>query len=130
MERRNALAAEIRPILTDFHLCGPAMMVSVAVGSLAGVIAAMEIVRNGDVLVIDARGFTAAAAWGGMLAVLARRRGLAVTVEHGAIRDFAEQRSTRYPVFCRGVSPAGPPPEPGGPDQPADTVWGCAGLPW
>jgi 4-hydroxy-4-methyl-2-oxoglutarate aldolase len=109
MGRRNALASEIRPILTDFHLCGPAVTVSVVPGSLAGVVHAMEVVRPGDVLVIDAGGYTGAASFGGMLALLAQQRGLAGTVVDGAIRDVAEQRSARYPVFCRGVTPAGPP---------------------
>jgi 4-hydroxy-4-methyl-2-oxoglutarate aldolase len=127
MGRRNALAPEIRPIFTDFHLCGPAVTVSVVAGSLAGVIRAMEEVQPGDVLVIDAGGYTGAAAFGGMLALLAQRRGLAGTVVDGAIRDVAEQRSARYPVFCRGVTPAGPPHR-SGEDRVNQSIR-CGGVP-
>jgi 4-hydroxy-4-methyl-2-oxoglutarate aldolase len=121
------MSAEIRPILTDCHICGPAVTVSVAAGSLDGVIRAMEGVQEGDVLVIDAAGYIGAAAFGGMLALLAQQRGLAGTVVDGAIRDVAEQRRARYPVFCRGVTPAGPPHRSAG-DRINDAIQ-CGGVP-
>jgi len=96
MERTNAMASAVRPLFE-------------------GAVRALDAVEPGDVVVIDARGQTDCAVWGGLLSALARRRGVAGVVIDGAVRDAAEQRSLRFPVFCRGIVAAGPPRP--GPDR-------------
>ena len=115
MERTNAMASAVRPLFEGARLCGPAVTVAACVGSNEGAVRALDAVEPGDVVVIDARGQTDCAVWGGLLSALARRRGVAGVVIDGAVRDAAEQRSLRFPVFCRGIVAAGPPRP--GPDR-------------
>jgi 4-hydroxy-4-methyl-2-oxoglutarate aldolase len=115
MGRTNAMAAAVRPLFEGVRLCGPAVTVAGSVGSNEGAIRALDAAGPGDVIVIDARGHTDAAVWGGVLCALARRRRVAGVVVDGAIRDAAEQRACGFPVFSRAVVPAGPPRP--GPDR-------------
>jgi regulator of RNase E activity RraA len=109
MGRTGAMSAALRPLFEGARLCGPAVTVELEVGSNAGVVRALDDVRPGDVVVVDGRGHTDSAVWGGLVCALARRRGAEGAVIDGSIRDSAEQRALRFPVFCRGVTPAGPP---------------------
>lgn len=115
MGRTNAMVSAMRPLFEGLRLCGPAITVAGSPGSNEGAIRALDVAAAGDVIVIDARGHTDAAVWGGMLCALARKRGVAGVVVDGAIRDAAEQRSLRFPAFSRAVVPAGPPRP--GPDR-------------
>jgi len=109
MGRTGAMSSALRPLFEGVRLCGPAVTVEVAVGSNAGVVRALDEVTPGDVVVIDGRGHTDSAVWGGLVCGLARRRGAEGAVIDGSIRDSAEQRALRFPVFCRAITSAGPP---------------------
>jgi 4-hydroxy-4-methyl-2-oxoglutarate aldolase len=67
----------------------------------------LEMVRPGDVLVIDS-GDEISGCFGHRSAVQARARGGVGLVASGAVRDAAELRRDRFPVYCRGVSPRAP----------------------
>lgn len=125
MDRTNAMSSSLRPLFEGARLCGPAVTVAGSVGSNDGAIRALEVVRPGDVVVLDARGYTDAAVWGGILCALARRRGVAGVVVDGAIRDAAEQRALRFPVYARGIVPCGPPRP--GPDR-VNVAIQCGGV--
>jgi 4-hydroxy-4-methyl-2-oxoglutarate aldolase len=109
MGRTGAMSAALRPLYEGARLCGPAVTVEVEIGSNAGVLSALDRVRSGDVVVVDGRGHTDSAVWGGLVCALARRRGAEGAVIDGSIRDAAEQRAQRFPIFCRGITSAGPP---------------------
>jgi 4-hydroxy-4-methyl-2-oxoglutarate aldolase len=125
MGRTGAMSPALRPLFEGARLCGPAVTVEVAVGSNAGVVQALDHVQPGAVVVIDGRGHVDSAVWGGLVCGLARRRGAEGAVIDGSIRDSAEQRALRFPVFCRGITPAGP-PKPGA-DR-VNVVIQCGGL--
>ena len=60
------------------------------------------------VIVADVQGGQEAAHCGDVLVRAARARGVDGIVLDGSIRDRAEIRALRYPVFHRGTSPRGP----------------------
>lgn len=124
--RTGAMSAALRPLFEGVRLCGPAVTVELTVGSNAGVLEALERVSPGDVVVVDGRGHCDSAVWGGLVCALARRRGAEGAVIDGSIRDSAEQRALRFPVFCRGIVAAGPPRP--GPDR-VDVPIRCGGQP-
>ena len=68
----------------------------------------MTIARPGDVLVIDARGCLGNSIWGGIQSEYARKRGVCGLIVDGAIRDVEDMRKMKFPVYCKGVTPAGP----------------------
>jgi len=69
---------------------------------------ALKYVRAGDVLVIDGKGVTTRACWGGLQTFAAARKGVRAVVIDGAVRDVADIHKYGVPVYCRGGSPAGP----------------------
>jgi 4-hydroxy-4-methyl-2-oxoglutarate aldolase len=58
---------------------------------------------EGDILVVDAKGYTQAGPWGDVLTLAAQKRGLAGLVIDGAVRDSQEIIASGFPVFTRGV---------------------------
>jgi len=60
----------------------------------------------GDVLVVDAGG-DIGGYWGKVLTVAAQQRGLAGLVIDGGVRDVADLKELRFPVFARGIDVRG-----------------------
>jgi len=67
---------------------------------------AIEAIRPGEVLVIEARGDTAAGTIGDILALRAQVRGAAGIVTDGAIRDSVALAALEVPVYHAAVHPA------------------------
>jgi regulator of RNase E activity RraA len=76
---------------------------------------ALYLVKPGDVLVIDAQGFTEWCLGGfGMLVRSIRERGLRGLVINGAYRDVSQAREAGFPIYAKGVAPwSGPKRGPG-----------------
>jgi regulator of RNase E activity RraA len=66
---------------------------------------AMNLVRPGDVLVIERCGDRKHACIGGVLALVARLTGLAGVVVDGPVTDVGEIRAQGVPMWSRGLSP-------------------------
>lgn len=66
---------------------------------------AVESVQPGEVLVVDARGKTAAASLGHILATRVKMRGGAGIVTDGSLRDVSGFEELELPVFSAGASP-------------------------
>ena len=62
----------------------------------------------GDIIVVDYKGFTRAAAWGDVMTHAAKARGIAGLVVDGAVRDGDAIVGMGFPVFCRGLCITGP----------------------
>lgn len=107
--------AGIRPLYTPLaKLTGSALTVKIAPGDNSVVKRAYEMVRPGDVLVVDARGHTDTCAGGAASMVPAIREGLAGVVVDGAWRDVGELQAIGLPVLGRAVCPySGPKQRPG-----------------
>lgn len=108
LDRLNVLGPGLRCLLPGRPFAGPAVTVEeIEAGNLMSHLA-LRYVRAGDVLVIDGKGVTSRACWGGLQTFAASRKGVAAIVVDGAVRDAADLCKYGVPVWCRGVSPAGP----------------------
>lgn len=107
MGRRSIFDSGIKPILRTTKMCGPAITVEVHAGDNLMIHAAMKIAREGDVIVVNARGNTENGIYGDILNSVAQRKKLGGIVIDGAIRDCIEIEKSGVPVFCRAVSPLG-----------------------
>jgi regulator of RNase E activity RraA len=67
--------------------------------------AAIDAAKRGDVIVIDSGGRTDVSAWGGLLSLASKLKGLSGVVIDGACRDIDESREVEFPVYARGVIP-------------------------
>jgi regulator of RNase E activity RraA len=108
LNRYYGMNSEIRPIFEGIRLCGPALTIQSMAGNNLMSHYALTFAEPGDVLVIDARGYVGNAVWGSVQALYAVKRGVAGLVIDGAIRDVEDMRRIRFPVFCKGITPAGP----------------------
>ena len=101
--KTGAMDHEIRPRSANPRMAGPAFTVRVHTADILMVSKALSECPKGSVLVIDGHGEKNTALWGGLTTAAANRKGLAGIVVDGAIRDIAEIRRSRLPVFARAV---------------------------
>lgn len=66
---------------------------------------AIEAAKAGDVIVVDNAGRTDVSAWGGLLSLASKLKGLSGVVVDGACRDVDESRDVGFPVYARAVVP-------------------------
>jgi 4-hydroxy-4-methyl-2-oxoglutarate aldolase len=66
---------------------------------------AIEKAKKGDVIVVDNGARTDVAAWGGLLSLAAKTKGLSGVIVDGACRDVDESREVAFPIFGRAVLP-------------------------
>lgn len=99
----------IRPVVENIRMAGPAFTIKEEAREADPmdfrVIEALEHTNPGDVMVFDVGGYIGASTWGGIATLSAKVRGLAGTVVDGAVRDIAEIRTCRFPVFAKAVIP-------------------------
>jgi len=108
MNRCYVMSARIAPLAPGMTVCGQARTVTGMVGDNGAAHAAIGLVEAGDILVIDGRGHTETAVWGGIMTRAAMQRGVGGLVLDGAVRDAAEIRALGFPTFAAGICPAGP----------------------
>jgi 4-hydroxy-4-methyl-2-oxoglutarate aldolase len=103
--REQVMDIGVRPLWTPVpRVGGPAFTVRCAPGDNLMLHAAIYRAEPGSVIVVEAGDADYAVAGGNVCAV-AQRRGIAAFVVDGVIRDLAEVREMRFPVFARGVIP-------------------------
>ncbi|MBN3497734.1 4-carboxy-4-hydroxy-2-oxoadipate aldolase/oxaloacetate decarboxylase [Arthrobacter pascens] len=102
--QRGSIASAIRPIHPDMKVVGTALTVNTAPGDNLMLHQAVLMAQPGDVLVVDAKGFTDAGPWGDVLTLAAQRAGIAGLVIDGSIRDSEAIIKAEFPVFARGIS--------------------------
>lgn len=108
MERTAAVESSIVPIGKG-QLLGTAFTVQVAQGDNLMFHAAMDLAKPGDVIVIDAGGFTKRAIFGELMATYCKVRGIRGIVCDGAIRDAEGLAAMEdFPVYAKAVTPNGP----------------------
>ncbi len=111
LTRAHVMDIGIRPLWTGMpRVAGPAYPVRCAPGDNLMLHAAIHRAPAGSVIMVEAGDVDYAVAGGNVCAV-AQKNGIAAFVVDGVIRDLAEVRQNRFPVFARGVSPI-----PGGKD--------------
>lgn len=85
------------------RIAGPAFTVKCESGDHLMLHAAIYRARPGDIIVVEADDQFAVA--GGNVCAIAQARGVKGFVIDGVIRDIAETRENKFPVFARGVIP-------------------------
>ncbi|KKC26264.1 RraA family protein [Sphingomonas sp. SRS2] len=102
-------AIDIRP----FHrvkevMVGPALTVRVAAGDNLAIHKALDLVKPGDVVVVDGDGDVSRALVGEIMMTIAQVRGAAGFVINGAIRDLHAFVQSGFPCFARAAIHRGP----------------------
>lgn len=105
--KRGAMPFYMKPLYSGMKLCGPALTVAAPPGDNLIIHYALTLARPGDVLVVDAKGFTEAGPWGDLMTTAARARGITGLVIDGCVRDGEAIRDMGFAVFARGTSMKG-----------------------
>lgn len=99
----GALDSGLRPIDPGVRLCGPALTVDCRPDDNLAIHYALTKARPGDVLVVDAKGFTEAGPWGDLLTLASQKLGIAGLVINGAVRDADAIIAMGFATFSRGL---------------------------
>lgn len=105
MNLSGGMISEIRPMFNDTKIVGPAITVTTHPGDGLTPVKAIDFTHPGDVIVIDGRGHKDSAIWGEMTSRSAMKKGAVGAVVDGAVRDVAEIRQLKFPVFARAIVP-------------------------
>lgn len=108
MNRFQAMDAGIKALKDGTTLLGTAFTVQAMESSNWEAHQALALAKEGDVLIIAARGGMSGAVWGHIMTHASKQVGLAGVVIDGCIRDKAENTEDTLPIYCRGVAPGGP----------------------
>lgn len=104
MGRRGFVGPDIRPIQDGARVAGTAVTVSCHAGDNLMIHAAVEVCREGDVLVVTNTAPSTHGMFGDLLAVSLANRGVRALVIDAGVRDTADLRSMGFPVWSRHVS--------------------------
>ncbi len=108
LERLDIVDAGISPIWPGARIVGSALTVLTTAGDNKAVIEALDHIHPGDVLIINAGGYDGRAILGDNLAQRFDLFGATGAIVDGCVRDRDIIESLRFPVFARGLTPAGP----------------------
>ena len=89
-------------------MCGTAITVRVRPGDNLMILKALQMVRPGNVLVIDGGGDTSRAVVGGIMRAIALKAGLAGIVINGAMRDLEDWIVGSLPIYALECTHRGP----------------------
>jgi len=127
MGRMWAMNYAIKPVNNPgIHVVGSALTVRTHPSDNLMVHKAMDIAKQGDIIVIDASGDTQHAILGEIMSHYAKSKGIAGFIVDGTVRDRLNIARLGLPVFSKGVTPRGPYKE--GPGE-INTVISCGNVP-
>ncbi|MGH7844955.1 MAG: RraA family protein [Candidatus Binatia bacterium] len=100
----------IRPVWSCPRIAGRAVTVKIKPAGLQKSkhhlgTPAIEAASAGDVIVVDSGGRPDVSAWGGLLSLASKMKGLGGVVIDGACRDVDESRDVGFPVYARAIVP-------------------------
>ena len=101
-------AIGLRPFYRGGTMAGTALTVRTAVGDNLFIHKALELVRPGDIVVVDGGGDCSRALVGEIMATIASTRGAAGLVIDGAVRDARALIASSFPCFARTAIHRGP----------------------
>ena len=101
--RVGSVAPAIKPLAKGVHILGPAVTVLCHPRDNLMLHKALQIAKEGDVLVATTDGYPEAGYWGGLMATSAMARKLGGLAIDGCVRDSEEMIRMGFPVFCRGT---------------------------
>lgn len=104
---QGVLDSSIKPINASVKMIGRAFPVACVAGDNLALHQGIYAARPGDVLVFDCQGYNQAGHLGDIMTTACKIRGLAGVVINGSCRDKEDIRASGFPVFSKGISPAG-----------------------
>jgi 3-hexulose-6-phosphate synthase/6-phospho-3-hexuloisomerase len=106
---RKGVMQGIKPLFENIKLVGKAVTVQTFEGDWAKPVEATDVAKAGEVIVVYA-GSKDVAIWGELASWSCKQKDIAGIVIDGAVRDVAEIKRLRFPVFAKyAVSNAGEP---------------------
>lgn len=106
---RTIGAVDILPVnKSPVSVCGNAVTVCVRAGDNLMIHKALQILKPGDVLVVDGGGNISRALFGEIMMTVAKSRGAIGAVLDAAIRDVEAFERHQFPCWARGVNMRGP----------------------
>lgn len=110
MEGKGALATQIAPIGPDLDCVavGPALVAENGPAEILATLAAVEMVRKGDIVVASVEGHQGCSASGDQLMGMFRNAGAAGYVTDGPMRDYEGIVEVGLPAWCTGLNPNSP----------------------
>lgn len=105
----GALDYRIKPAIAEHAaFCGVALTCDAGPADNLALVAALESVQAGDVLVCTTGGYTGCAVTGDLVLGMARNCGAVGFVTDGCVRDLPGIRMVGLPCYCVGVTPNSP----------------------
>ncbi len=101
------IGTPIQPIQQGAKTAGNAVTVSCQPGDNMMIHAAVEVCRPGDILVVTNTGPSSHGMFGDLLATSLMARGVRGLVIDAGVRDVADLRAMRFPVWSQHISPQG-----------------------
>ncbi len=107
MNRSAAISSKIKP-LNDNKLLGPALTVNLSGGDNLLFYVALDMAKEGDIIVVAGGGYTERALCGEIMAKYAKSKNIGGFLIDGAVRDIDILSNMDFPIFALGASPNGP----------------------
>lgn len=105
----GALDYRIKPAISEHAaFCGVALTCDAGPADNLALLAALESVQSGDVLVCTTGNYTGCAVTGDLVLGMARNCGAVAFVTDGCVRDLPGIRMVGLPCYCIGVTPNSP----------------------
>jgi len=104
MHRKGAMAGVVS-VCGNVKMVGRAVTVHTLAGDWAKPVEAIDVAKEGDVIVINNDGVTDVAPWGELATMSCKNKGVSGVVIDGAVRDIDDIRSMRFPVFAKAIVP-------------------------
>ncbi|MBF4609456.1 RraA family protein [Curtobacterium sp. VKM Ac-1393] len=108
MDRIGIVEAGITPMWDGAAAVGSALPLLTVAGDNLALIEVLDLIQPGDFIAVNAAGYTDRAVMGDNLAQRFQAFGAVGAVVDGAARDRDIIRDFAFPVWSRGISPAGP----------------------
>lgn len=101
----RAMNSSIGPLHRGMKIAGRAKTAKIKPGENAAIHRAVHSAEPGEILVVDGRGDKNFGPFGDILALACQTKGVRGIVIDSTVRDSADIRKMRFPVFCLGVNP-------------------------
>ncbi len=104
MHRKGAMAG-IFSLCGNVKMAGRAVTVHTIAGDWAKPVEAIDVAKEGDVIVINNDGVTDVAPWGELATMSCKTKGVSGVVIDGAVRDVDDIKALQFPLFAKAIVP-------------------------